>query len=261
MNACRDLLAATALVAGLVAQVAAAPLVLAPTHDASIFTGVPGSDVLADGQGPFLWLSTTAEGLARRALLRFDVSSVPPGAVVRSARLVLFETRSRANHVVTLHRLQQSWSEGPANAGSQGAGAPAVPGDVTWTHRNHGSLPWLAAGGDFVATASAQLLVGAANQDYAWGSTPAMVADVQGWVDQPATNHGWVLVGDETTQQSAKQLVSRADGTTINVSAPRLELEIDPPPAVADTEVPVPGWALGVLGLGLAALLRRSRRA
>ena len=37
-----------------------------------------------------------------------------------------------------------------------------------------------------------------------FASTTQMVADVQGWLDNPATNSGWVLVGDETQQNSRR---------------------------------------------------------
>jgi hypothetical protein len=36
-----------------------------------------------------------------------------------------------------------------------------------------------------------------------------MVADVQSWLDEPSGNHGWCVVGDETTAPSAKRFDSR----------------------------------------------------
>ncbi len=47
---------------------------------------------------------------------------------------------------------------------------------------------------------------------YVWASTPAMVADVQGWLDEPATNFGWVIVGDESaTAPTAKRFDTREE--------------------------------------------------
>ena len=45
-----------------------------------------------------------------------------------------------------------------------------------------------------------------------WESTDALVADVQRWLDDPTSDHGWILVGDEVAVQSAKRFSSR-DGT------------------------------------------------
>ena len=55
---------------------------------------------------------------------------------------------------------------------------------------------------------SAAAVVGGVNL-YTWGSTPGMVADVQGWLDQPGANFGWILIGDETGPQTVKNFASR----------------------------------------------------
>jgi hypothetical protein len=38
---------------------------------------------------------------------------------------------------------------------------------------------------------------------------PAMTADVQGWISNSGSNHGWLLVGDEDTAPTVKRLGSR----------------------------------------------------
>jgi hypothetical protein len=248
--------AGAGLLAAAIAPARADSVVLTPAQDASIFAGTPTSDQQAEGSGDYLWLSTTAEGLVRRMLLRFDLSALPPGSVVRSARLVLFESRSRADHTVSVHRLLASWSEGPANAGGSGTGVPASAGDVTWRLRNFPGLPWQQPGGDFVPTASAQALVSFPNQTYAWGDSPGLRADVQHWVDRAQDNHGWILIGDEVTPLSAKRFESRENATT--VARPRLELVFDPPPlATQDGDVPLPAWALLLLATGLGWVLKQ----
>ena len=234
----------------------AAELTLEPAADASIHASAGTAAPLADGSGGYLWLSTTAEGLVRRALLRFDLSPVPAGAVVRQAQLVLYESRSRTNHAVTLHRVLQAWSEGPSDSGASGAGVPPVAGDVTWANAVHPAQAWAQPGGAFDAVASASLVVGLPNQTYTWGSTAAMVADVQRWVDQPAANHGWILIGDETTQQSAKRFESRQN--TVGVNRPRLRVVYDLPSDLS-SDVPLPPWAALVAAALLAARLRQRR--
>ena len=77
--------------------------------------------------------------------------------------------------------------------------------DATWIHRFYdgSSKPpppnpnhWTTPGGDFNPTASASRSVGA-NGSYTWGSTAQLAADVQSWLDNPASNFGWLVKGPE----------------------------------------------------------------
>jgi hypothetical protein len=237
---------------------AAAELSFAPVADTSIFSGA-GYDNLADGAGPHLWLAVTAGDFNRRALLRFDLSAIPSGSVVREVRLSLYESRARDEHNVTVHRMLASWGEGLSNAGTSGAGAPATPGSATWINRFHPGTPWAIPGGDFVASASASTAVGAPSQRYTWGPTPGLLADVQTWVDNPALNHGWVLIGVENVSQNAKRFESRENNTAANW--PQLQVVYDAAPAgVSDSNVPLPPWALALMAAGLGAALLRHKR-
>jgi hypothetical protein len=247
------------IASGMAGMTSAAELQLAPQRDTSIYNGTPGSGNLADGSGDFLWLSVTAEGLNRRALLRFDLSAIPPGSVVQQVQLALYESRARDGHDVAVHRLQRAWGEGTSNAGGSGAGAPAAAGDATWLNAFHPATPWSQPGGDFVAAPSAVAPVGLPGQFYTWGSTPALLADVQTWVDQPATNHGWILIGNEQGLQNAKRFESRNNAAAAN--RPRLTVRYDPPPAGNDADIPVPAWALVLLAAAVSARLWRRPRA
>lgn len=44
---------------------------------------------------------------------------------------------------------------------------------------------------------------------YTWGSTAQMISDVQSWLDQPSSNFGWVIVGNETASRTAKRFDTR----------------------------------------------------
>ncbi|MBC7941798.1 MAG: DNRLRE domain-containing protein [Chitinophagaceae bacterium] len=240
-------------------------------QDTSIFNGTPGSDTLADGSGDFLWLSVTAEGLNRRMLVKFDVSSIPPGSVVQQVTVTLYESRARDEHNVAVHRLLASWGEGASSAGGQGTGAPAQPGDATWVRRFFPNTPWANPGGDFDPVASDVRSVGFPNTTYSWGGNlpqgggpaPRIVSDVQAWVDNPGSNHGWIFIGAEDGLQNAKRFESRNNATV--ATRPKLTVvwaKANPP--VDDADIPVPGWALGVLAatlLGVHAVHSgRSRR-
>ena len=52
-----------------------------------------------------------------------------------------------------------------------------------------------------------------------------MVADVQAWLDNPASNFGWLVLGDETAIATAKRFDTRE-----SASPPMLTIEFIPGP-------------------------------
>jgi hypothetical protein len=169
------------------------------------------SGALSNGAGIHCYAGRTNMAELRRAVLRFDLSSIPAGALITEAALSLELTQEPAGAgpvVADLHRLTADWGEGDSDAGSPGgSGTGAAAGDATWIHTfSPGSL-WNSPGGDFVAAASASQTV---DDDgiYTWTSTPALVADVQAWVDGSAGNFGWILRGDETTDRTARRFAT-----------------------------------------------------
>jgi hypothetical protein len=225
---------------------------LGPSRDATIYGGT-GFDNTADGAGPHLWTSVTNGGFTRRALLHFDLSAVPPGSTVTEAALSLTQSRSLNGHSVSVHRVTASWTEGPSNPGNSGAGAAASAGDVTWLSRSFPTTPWATAGGDFGATASAIAFAdaGAGVNRITWASAPALVADVQAWVDTPTANHGWILIGDESEGQKGKRFDSSENGIAAN--RPCLRVVYEPAP----TDIPLPAWALWLMAAILLHAIRR----
>jgi hypothetical protein len=215
---------------------------LVAARDATLVESAGGR--LANGAGPDLFSGRTnqAEEGRRRALLHFDVAAgLPPGAVVTSARLVLTASEVREDPVtVALHRVLGDWSEGPSSA-EGGRGAPAAAGDATWLHASYDAVPWPAAGGDFAAAPSAVRVV-AGDGVYVWSSA-ALTADVQAWLDDPASNHGWIAIGDETVPGSVKRFGSRENAET--ALRPVLEVEFGRRlGACADRALPADALAL-----------------
>ena len=114
---------------------------------------------------------------------------------------------------MNIHKLLSNWGEGNSDApDNEGSGAPAEPGDATWIHTFFDTAQWSAQGGDFVQAASATQSVDTI-ASYTWGSTAQMVTDVQGWLDDPTNNFGWIIIGDESGGASAKRFDSRHNGT------------------------------------------------
>jgi len=189
----------------------AGTITLGASLDATLIEHPAGA--LANGAGPALFVGRTsqASGARRRALLFFDVAAaLPRGASVESVELMLALTPSHDPvEDVFMHRVLSGWSEGPSSA-SGGGGAPALPGDSTWLHTEYPTQFWSVPGGDHVDEASAVAAVGEPGA-YVWASTPALVADVQDWLDEPASNHGWLLIGDEAFPSTVKRFASRED--------------------------------------------------
>ncbi|MGW8180269.1 MAG: DNRLRE domain-containing protein, partial [bacterium] len=187
----------------------------APSKDNTIYQDSQGT--LSNGAGSWIFAGVNgANGGNRvmRALLTFNLSSIPPGSTIHSVSLRLTQTntnnRLSDSASVSIHRVQKDWGEGSSNADSGEAGGDqAVNGDATWRHTFFDSQFWSVAGGDFDQTASAMLNV-QGNGTYTWQSTAQLIADVQGWVDSPETNFGWLLRGEESGgQATAKRFNAR----------------------------------------------------
>lgn len=226
--------ARVAAVAATAIACAAAPLAadvveLCTSEDNSLVETRDGSLSLALSEFVFAGRVGNHGGNAklRRGLLRFDIEgSVPRGSTIECVELHLFCAMTNSGaHTVSLHRAEESWGEGESFA-QGGAGAPATPGDATWLHRFWPEERWLSAGGDFAPGASAACIV-AFPGPYTWECGEGLVGDVQSWLDDPATNHGWVVVGDEPFVQSVKAFASREN--VVERQRPRLVVTYAPP--------------------------------
>ncbi len=210
---------------------------LVAVRDATLVETAGGN--LANGAGQYFFAGNTgqfAPDNGRRGLLAFDIAdALPPGATITGVSLQLYcsKAASSAFRSVSLHRVLASWGEGDSQAiAGEGVGAPAAQDDATWLYRFYdpadpaGSPAWSTPGGDFDPAASASRLVGGEGQFYTWASTPDLVADVQSWLDDPASNHGWLVLGDESSTTTAKRFNSRQFGGT-PTRLPRLLVEFE----------------------------------
>jgi len=200
----------------------------------------------------------------RRGVLAFDVAgSVPAGATITSATLTLQCSHvpiADASNTRTqrLRRASANWGEGTSDAGiNGGTGAAPTAGDATWNHTFYPGSLWGTPGGDFSATVSSSVGV-TGTGPYVFPSTPQLVADVQDMLDNPGTNFGWVLSGEEVTAGTARAFDSREAPTypLFNGVAPVLEV------TYASAAVPaLPPWSVALLVLlGLGAGTRLIRR-
>jgi hypothetical protein len=205
-------------------------------EDTTIFGESENSGGGTDG----IFAGTTAQLNLRRALLRADLTSINPGTTVLSATLRLTVDRSGGNQgdsAFTLHRLLALWGEGTVVGPIAGGfGGDADLGDATWSANFFGSSAWDTAGGDFVLSASAEALAGQSSDIVEWTSAE-LAADVQAWIDDPASNFGWLI---KSGQEGSQQVVKRFHSTEASSNRPQLIVVIDVPPS-EDADINVDG--------------------
>jgi len=214
--------------AGLAAQT---QVTISSSKDNTLYESSTGS--LSNGAGTRCFTGRSGSknsGLKRRAVIAFDVAKqIPKGSTITKADLVLtvVASASFSNNTVSLHRLNADWGEAGSIGGGtgQGQGGAAKTNDATWIHTLFNTKKWANAGGDFNSKASGSTSVGTSG-NATWASTTPMVADVQSWLDKPATNFGWLLLGDESTNATAKAFATKEDKTA--AMRPRLVVTYTP---------------------------------
>lgn len=236
----RGVVAAGVLVLGLAGGVWAQgtqTILLSPTRDTTIYES-PAS--ASNGRGIYAFSGETNSAGERRMLIGFPIAeNIPAGSTVSSVSLILNLSRtSSPPGPGNLHRMLAAWGEGTSNAGSPGGnGAAATAGDATWTHRVWPDTLWtdgrgqVTTGGSFAFRASATTTVTTIVGPQTWESTPGLVEDVQAWVDDPASNFGWILICPTSLSSSARRFDTRHISTVSR--RPLLVVEFTPPAVCA----------------------------
>jgi hypothetical protein len=223
------LLILAAVLGGIAPTLASATTInINPSKDNTLYEFVPLDGDLSNGVGDHFFAGVTALGELRRGVLAFDIAgSIPPGSTITSVSLSMNMSRTISDtRTVELHKLLADWGEGTSDAsGFEGMGGPATTNDATWRHRFYNTIFWTTQGGDFSATVSASQSVDDIGQ-YIWSSAQ-MVADVQSWLDNPASNFGWLVLGDESTITTAKRFDTRE-----STSPPVLTIEYTAPASI-----------------------------
>jgi hypothetical protein len=248
------------------ATVHATVVTLGTSQDTSIFANNVNN---SDGGGPGLFAGDNGTGSPRRALLEFNLSSIPAGSIITNVQLTLTlgQVGGATTATIGLFDVTQSWGEGTAESGASGIGgtgqgAMASTGDATWDAAFYSSTSptlWTSPGGDHAATASASLFLGTntLSTAFTWGSTAQMVADVQGWVNNSSTNDGWELINaDESDPNTLYGFYSREwDNAHFGGSSTQV-----PALQVTYTPAPEPSSSLLAAPAALALLSTRARR-
>jgi hypothetical protein len=196
----------------------AASITLNPAQDTFIAEYISFPDSNGTGTEMIIGTQGSNVGFAKnRGLIQFDLSSIPSGAVANSVTLRLTTvTRVPSTPVSSnfeLHRLARPWD------GLKSTWLLRLDPDENWT------VPGGQADIDFAATPSARVQV-AGLDNYAFASTPELIADVNAWLADPGANHGWLVkTEDESIGFTARHFASR-EGST---GAPVLEVQFEAP--------------------------------
>jgi hypothetical protein len=197
-----------------------------PIKDNTLYQYDPVEGDVSNALGNHFFAGATGTAELRRGVLAFDIAgNVPAGSTILGVTLSLNMSRTPTGtaRTVELHKLLADWGEGTSVApGEEGEGAPATTNDATWRHRFYSAIFWTTQGGDFSATVSANQSVGSVGV-YTWSSSQ-MRADVQSWLDDPASNFGWLVLGDESEIATAKRFDTRE-----SAGPPVLTIQFRPP--------------------------------
>lgn len=212
-----------------VAGAGAATITLSPAQDTYIGEHFVGPNGTATG----MVIGTQGVNILglpfpkNRGLIQFELSSIPPGAVVNSVTMRVTVTTGVPASAVSsnfeLHRLARPWDDL----------------ESTWSLRLDPDENWATPGGqagtDFAATFSSRVRVSDLG-DYTFASTPELIADVNAWLASPAANHGWLVkTEDESIGFTARHFASREAST----GAPVLEVQFETsaPPRITLAEI------------------------
>ena len=235
----------------LVASPVAASLIELPALKDNTLYGNEVLD-LSNGAGDFLFsgLKGMDGGFeTNRALLAFDIAgNIPMGSTITSAVLRLRVDRAPPtgrDDPFYLHLSLSDWGEAGSDAiGNEAGGAAAEIGDATWRHSFYNNGFWSTAGGDFSSGASVtQVVAGLGTYFF---RSDEMAADVQSWLDDPAANYGWFLLGDENTARSVRRFDASNPGDPDRMPTLSIGFVVPEPKII---------WlfAMGLFVLGIAA--------
>ncbi len=214
------------MILGVCCQTAfAETLISIPSKDNTIYqgTGLPGQDPTGTfednscGGGPNFFAGRTNDGFFRHGLLKFDIAGpIPAGSTITSASLTLYSDRSQdtQNATMTLHPLTRDWGEGTADCSAVrggGRGIEAGIGDATWLYAKFQQVLWNTPGGDFGPTSASAAIppTGAGTWSSSAPGNAQMSVDVQSWLNNSLINNGWIVIGDETRNQTDRRFVSK----------------------------------------------------
>lgn len=204
----------------------------APSADATLFRSNPDNNL---GRSDVV-SGSTRQGEFSRGLIKFNIASqVPSNAVITSVTLrgqvVKIPASSPTGSPFGLHRLLVDWGEGTKGGNT---GSAATQNESTWNVRFFPDTAWSEPGAaapvDFNATVSSSVFINQLGA-YTFPSTANLIADVQAWAANPASNFGWILISQsEDVSSTARRFGSKETGNAFRLTIVYHIAEPEPAP-------------------------------
>ncbi len=148
----------------------AATVDISASYDTFLNSMSPDSN---EGTADYLWIAPGKNGL-----VQFDLSAIPPGQTITSAKLKIYVYYVQSNTTTYVYKETDSWTETGA----------------TW-NKSDGTTAWAGSAGGYGAGMSSgtnvldAVTVNSANSVFEWDVTSA----AQDWYANPAVNHGLLI--------------------------------------------------------------------
>ncbi len=174
----------------------------AQVQDAALRSDNPDANLGQNGADKVtrMFVDANGWGVQRHWLVKFDLSSIPPGSTINSATYGIYVRRNSGLTIQTVNGYQISRLQ-PGKVWIEGTNdwqEPAFAGDVTWNSQAHGSTLWATAGAtgaadiDLATSISWDLPGG--NADPGW-ITIDLTNMVRDWFNGTWENNGLVHWG------------------------------------------------------------------
>jgi hypothetical protein len=214
----------------LLALLCAAVLLAGPEHPAYagsgngtfasatfINSGQPNNN---NGGASEIYIGNDFENESLRGLVRFNVTgSLSTRAIVTAASVTMYTgTLSGSPPVaatVSLYRVVVPWGQGTGVGadvtGDFTQGQPCSAGGATWNQPQCAASSW-----SFASWSASASVPATSSSLVTWNSTAGLISDVQGWLDNPASNYGWLLLSSTETTYDSMQPFTKSGQLTFS---------------------------------------------
>ncbi|OQY25893.1 MAG: hypothetical protein B6244_14630, partial [Candidatus Cloacimonetes bacterium 4572_55] len=203
------------------------------TEDTAFGTG--SYSLLNYGGSADIFAVGNVNGVIARGLIRWDLSSIPPGSTIVTAQMSLYSDSSYGGSItIDTHRLLRPWVEGTLDGQNRQLDNPD---SACWTEYGYGE-EWDSPGANGAADREAEVISTTNGNGTGWYFWD-FKAVVQSWVDGEWVNDGLILKANNESIENMKYFVpSEGQSETLR---PTLVIEYAVPAPTVVITTPVEG--------------------